>query len=413
MENKLPKINKKRILYFVPEFPRLSETFIEREISKLIEFENIDLKVFSMKRASGTMSYLAESATVYNKLTWNYAFLAGFYFLLRPLRVFAAAKIVFSAKDIGLVKKIYLLLKAIGYTKMFEKYEPNHIHAHFLSDPSTIALVASLILDVPFSISAHAKDVFVEGQLIAQKAKLAKFIAVCNGNAWREVVRIANTIGNSRNVHLLFHGFDEKKAYLNDSNDLQKPTRPMIFMGGTRFTEKKGIKYVIEASKMLKESGVEHQIDLVGPADDRGVFDEILSLVDDYGLKNNVVIHGDGKGTPIAQVLKMYKIADIFVFPAIETKSGDVDGVPTVVIEAAMAKLPIIATNVGSISDLINDTNGLIIEEKSAKSIFDAIVKLLNNDQLANDLGEKAYLKAKSMFDIDNNIKELEELFLS
>lgn len=404
--------NKKRVLYFVPEFPRLSETFIEREISKLIELGNIDLKIFSMRRANGTMSKNVENATFYNKLTWKDSFLAGSYLLLRPKRVLTAAKIVLNERNVRLVKKTYLFLKAIGYTKMFEKYKPDHIHAHFLSDPSTIVLVASIILDIPFSVSAHAKDVFVEGKLIAQKAKLAKFIAVCNGNAWREVVRIANTTGNSRNVYLMFHGFDEKKAYSDNKNDLAKPSRPMIFMGGTRFTEKKGIKYVIEASKMLKSADIDHQVDLVGPADDRIVYTEVLDLIAEYGLKDNVIIHGNGEGTPIEQVLKMYKIADIFVFPAIETKSGDVDGVPTVVIEAAMAKLPIIATNVGSINDLIDETNGIIIEEKNSKAIFDAIQSLMNNKKLAHDLGNKAYLKAKDMFNLDVNVKGIEELFL-
>ena len=93
--------------------------------------------------------------------------------------------------------------KGVAYAKVFEKYNPDHIHAHFLSDSSTVAMVAAKILDVPFSVSAHATDVFREGSLIPVKAREAKFITVCNGNTWKEAVKYANQTKSSGKVKLI------------------------------------------------------------------------------------------------------------------------------------------------------------------------------------------------------------------
>jgi len=93
-----------------------------------------------------------------------------------------------------------------------------------------------------------------------------------------------------------------------------------------------------------------HRVDLVGPGD---LYDQLVKMVSELNLQDTVYIHGNGNGTPFEEVLEYYKVADIFVLPSIETNDGDVDGVPTVVIEAAMAKLPIISTDAGAITDLI------------------------------------------------------------
>ncbi len=431
MENKQPTLRKKKVLYFVPEFPRLTETFIEREITKLLELDQMDIRILSLSPASGTMSELARRAVVYQRLTARIAISAFVkYLLFSPRRIIELFKLI-SGSDkeplflnlraqnahedhssiVGRFHKarIFYMLKGVAYAKIFSEYKPDHIHVHFLSSFSTIAMVAAHVLHIPFSISAHAKDAIVDNSLIATKAQYAKFIAICNKRTWQTVVDQI-PLELKPKVKLIYHGIDHEKIFAGDSR-LVKPQRPVIFMGGTRLVEKKGIKYVIEASKILKSRGVDHQVEIVGPGP---LYKELQDQIHELGLSDNVFIHGEGKGTPFDQVVDYYKIADIFVFPSIETNEGDMDGVPTVVIEAALAKIPIIATSAGSITDLVeHNVTGIVIPQKDSHALADQIENLLHNHVVRESLVKHAFKKASEMFHLDTNVKQLQELLLS
>jgi colanic acid/amylovoran biosynthesis glycosyltransferase len=422
-------VEKKKIVIFIPEFPRASETFIEREISKLVEFGNLDISVVSLAKASGEMSSATQSVIHYEKLTLSTALSAFFsYVVFHPLKILKIHKLIlgkdpvpylFNLKKSNAVEKdkrsalgrlhnarFIHFLKGIAYAKVFEKYSPDQIHAHFLSDPSTIAMVAAKVLNIPFSISGHARDVFVEGTLIPVKVREAKFIAICNKFAWQKCKELSGS-ENTQNVKQMYHGLDMN--IFSSPPKMKKPDRPLIFLGGTRFVEKKGIKYMLEASKILKERGIAHQVDLVGSGP---LYGEIKQAIADFGLEDIVVIHGEGKGMPFSKVAEFYKIADVFVLPCIETGSGDADGVPNVVLEAAVARLPIVTTNAGSVTDVITPEIGVLVPQKDPTAIADAVENLIFDSEKRKELGEKAYQRVKEMFDIEKNAKALEQLLL-
>ena len=399
---------KKRVLYFVPEFPRISETFIEREISKLIEWDNLDLTVLSLAKATGSTSEAVLVRTLYKRLSFG-DFLGGLaYLFTSPRNVIRCFKLVQEIPNQSLLSKIYFFLKSLGYTKIISDLKPDHIHAHFFSWPSTTVLIASHILGIPFSISAHARDVFMEGELIAKKIQSVRFVSICNSFARNKALELAGKDADQTKVKLIYHGIDPK--LFETAPKMPRWEVPAIFLGGTRLVEKKGLKYMIEASKILVDRGIRHRVDLVGPGD---LYQELNDLIDDLGLRDTVFIHGEGKGTPFAEVLEYYKVADVFVLPSIETGAGDADGVPTVCIEAAMAKLPIVSTSAGGITDLIEDNiTGLIVEQRNPQAIADAVQKLLSDKELATKLGQNAHTKAVQMFDITKNIGQLEDLLL-
>ncbi len=395
----------KKILIFVPEFPVLTETFIERDISKLIELGNLDINVLFIKKGNGQMSKNVEDRAYLINLTYFEALLSLGYFITHFSSVVQSFKLCLSDNTKLLPNRVFLFLKCLGYTRVFSKYHPDEIHAHFLSDPSTIGMVASIMLNIPFSVSAHAKDVLVNPTLPKQKAQRAKFITLCNKNAYTRAIELTQ---NESKIHLNYHGVDPKKLF---SQNFEKKAheRPVIFLGGTRLVEKKGILYVVEASKTLKERGIAHQMSVVGPGP---LFDEIKAKISEYGLENNFFVHGDGKGLPFEKVSELYLDADIFVYAGINTSEGDADGIPNVLIEAAFAKLPIITTNAGSISEFVNSNNGIIIPQKDPYAIADSVERLIFDEALRVELGNKVFEKASAMFNIEKNVKELEALLL-
>jgi glycosyltransferase involved in cell wall biosynthesis len=107
------------------------------------------------------------------------------------------------------------------------------------------------------------------------------------------------------------------------------------------------------------------------------------------------------------------KSADIYSAHFIVASSGDRDGLPTTVIEAALAKLPIIATDAGSMADLINKDTGVVIPQKDPVALANSIKHLIEDSSLRDKLVSKVYSEAIKNFDINQNILELEKMFLS
>jgi glycosyltransferase involved in cell wall biosynthesis len=401
---------KKKVLYFIPSFPVRSETFIQREVSKLIDRDNLDLTVFSLDGDRAELYENVKPCVKYYRLNWKDVFTSIPFIVVRRSQVLKAFKLVKKDKTKSFFGRFFLFLKSLAYAYVFSRLNPDHIHVHFMSDSSTIVMVASVLLDVPYSISGHAIDVVVYGSLISEKALTSKFIAVCNQTVWAKVVKEANKVKKSGKVKLMFHGIDYEKTF-GETLHINKPDRPLIYSVPSRLVEKKGVEYLIKASKILKDRGIDHFVYIVGYGER---YQEYLDLIAGLGLEETVKILGDNKGLPNEEVIAYMKIADIYAFPNTVSREGDIDGVPTTVIEAAMAKLPIIVTSAGSTTDLIEDNvTGLIIREKDEEELAGAIIKLMESSSLRDRLGEKAFIKARGMFDLEKNIEDLEKLFIS
>lgn len=401
-------ITKKKVLIFIPEFPRLTETFIKREVAKLIDFGNLDITVFSMTRASGDLPSDIEKVTVFRRMDPITSVLAGFQFFFGSFPQFIRAfRLILGSDRVPFFKRFIYFLKGVAYARLFGKYKPDHIHSHFLSWSSTVAMVAATLLDIPFSVSGHARDVLIEGTLIPAKVRNAKFISICNKHAWRSCIEQSG-IDSPENVYQQYHGVDASRLSFSKGDSSEK-SRPFIFVG-SRLVEKKGLEYVIGASKILKDKGVDHEIHIAGPGH---LYDSLISQIDEIGVKDTVIIHGEGKGVSWTEVVEFFKKADVFAHPSVDLDTGDSDGVPTFVIEAALAKVPIVTTDAGSITDLItHEDTGLIVPQKDAHALAEGIQKLISNKDLSRKLSDQAFLQASKMFNLDKNVGALEKLLL-
>jgi glycosyltransferase involved in cell wall biosynthesis len=405
---------KKKVLIFVPEFPRLTETFIQREISKLIELGNLDIKVFSLKKASGGLFDNVTSHVIYKRLDFLSLFKGLCFFLFRYPGRFIRAKLFIMGAESGenvrynFFSKAALFVKSIGYAYLFSQEQPDHIHANFMTWPSTMAMISSKLLNIPYSISAHAKDVMVEGEFFKSKVETAEFISICNRFAFASCIEQSGK-EDPKNVLLQYHGIEPERAF-DVEKEVEKPEVPLLFNGGSRLVEKKGQKYLIKAAKILEEKGYDFELHIAGPGP---LYDELFAQIKDLGLTDKVFIHGEGKGVPFDTVVSFLKASDVVVQSNINTGSGDADGVPTFVIESALMGKPIVSTDAGSITDLIQDKKtGIVVEQRNVEALAGGIEKILNDKDLAEKLGREAKAKAESMFDLEKNVKELEALLL-
>ncbi|MCA9308649.1 glycosyltransferase family 4 protein [candidate division WWE3 bacterium] len=392
---------KTNLLVFIPEFPRLSETFIQREVAGLLKRNNLNIAVLSIKKGEALLTKELTAVTHYIKLTPKVIILGMYHFFTKhPLRTF----IVLIS---GVFNSPKYLVKSFGFAYLAKDYSPTHIHVHFLSDFSTYGMYMSRLLGVTFSISAHARDVFVNAHLVSLKAKYCKFIAVCNVNAYEQL--LTQVIDSFKaKIHLLYHGIDIENLFSNIKNE-PKPDIPLIYMGGLRLVSKKGISYAIKASKLLKDRGIKHKFIAVGAQGD--LYNELQAEILDLGLKNTFYILGNGNGLPHTDVLAYYLKAQVFVFSGIKSEEGDVDGVPNVLLEAAAAKLPCVVTDVGSVKDIVeHGVTGFIVPQKDPKNIARAVEVLLQDKSKRELLGERIYAKVAKLFDNKETLSKLEEL---
>jgi len=328
--------NLKKVVIFIPEFPVLTETFIQRDIAKLVEFGNLDIDVLYLKKGKGELDGSLKDKAHEIRLT--------------PFKLLSSLSYMFTKKDElakirhilkgdltrNRLQKYYLMFKSLGYARILNQYHPGEIHLHFYSDFSSIGMFSAIILGIPFSINAHARDVFEYPHLPKSKGNLSKFITVCNRLAYKRCMEISG-VGEEK-VHLIYHGIDPENIFPKHLKK-EKTEIPTIFMGGTRITEKKGISYMIEASAILKQRGISHRVDLVGVGEG---YQEIVDEISKNDLNDTFFVHGAGEGLPFSELSNYYFSSDIFVLPIIKTKAGDSDGIPNVIIEACLAKLPII-----------------------------------------------------------------------
>ncbi len=410
---------KKRILVFIPEFPVLTETFIEREIAKLVERGNVDLHVFSLKKGRGYLSEVLLDKVTYERISLKDTFKFFLFFVSKLSYIKKAFSEILKSikenkknhgkvKNPGFMKVLYVFLKSCAYAEKFSKFKPDFILAHFFSEPSTMVMYISKILNVPYGISAHAKDILVEAQYPKEKVQTAKFISICNENAYNYVLKQAGDLDKS-NIYLAYHGVDIEKIKKGVEDRDYRPEKPLILAIG-RLVEKKGLEYLIKSARNLKEREVNFEIKIIGSGP---LYPELLNLINELDLQDDVVILGENKGLSNEDTLLHLKSASVLSFPSIETKEGDVDGVANVLFEAGIFKIPVVATDAGSTGELIiHNQTGLVVPQKDSNIMADKLELILNDKDLSQKLGNNLYNKVSEKFSLDKNIVQLENMLL-
>ena len=158
----------------------------------------------------------------------------------------------------------------------------------------------------------------------------------------------------------------------------------------------KGLKYLIEAAEHFKNNN-EVIFFIIGDGQERN---KLEALIEQKGLQNKVLLLGQ-----IPNAYKLLNAFDIFVLPSVK------EGFPWAVIEAMTAKLPVIATRVGAVPEIIEDgKNGIIVEPAQPEKIAEKIQDLLSNDRLRQEMGIQAHQTVLFKFELDKMIRQIEEL---
>ena len=401
---------KKKVGYIVKVFPRVSETFILNEI---LETERLGFNVTIFTREPSPLSPIHEDSFkvksdilllgVRKPVDWLLGLKDNVITLvLRPRNYLRAFLKVLKKRSKTSFKKFF----AAGRISRFvlqKKIE--HIHAHFAANNTKIAKLVSIITGVEYSFTAHAKDIWVKSTAREVKSMIdsAKFaVTICKYNR-DYLVHLADT---SEKVHLVYNGLDLNKFKLRAKSTGSSNGCCEILTVG-RLVPKKGFHILVEACKKLAEENIQLKCRIVGSGP---CYDALTESI----LKNAL---GDAcylEGVCSQEVLleKYLLRADIFVMSSIICPDGDRDGIPTVILEAMSLGIPVVATSVAGIPEVVIDRKtGILVPPESSKDLAQAIKGLIASKALRERLGSQGAEEVREMFDRKKNVRKLAHLF--
>lgn len=337
-----------RTAYVLKVYPRFSETFIVSEILAR-EAAGEDLVIFSL-RAPDDPRFHPELARV----------LAPVHYLQKPVKASALwqslrAAATTPALTAAVGRHLAELLRespedaaqAVQLAAALEREGVTHLHAHFASSATTVARLASLLSGVPYSFTAHAKDLFHESVVaedLERKLADARFaVTVSDYNARHLAERFPRV---SRHVHRVYNGLELDRFAFT-----ARPARARALRVAAvgRLVEKKGFEILIDAVAMLGASGHALEVDIAGSGE---LHDALAERIRVAGLEDVVRLLGPLPQNEIAALLRR---SDVFVAPCVVGADGNADGLPTVLLEAMATGVPCISTAVTGIPEVIRD----------------------------------------------------------
>jgi glycosyltransferase involved in cell wall biosynthesis len=395
-------------------YPRISETFISNEI-RLLEKLGFQIHLFSMrqprekfthdsvKQIRAAVDYLPETLLKpLPRLLYHNLCLAA-----KNPKVYGAALKTAYRRFLRTRKSATLkhLLQA-GYLvqRLLPASRVTHLHAHFAHSPTSVAMFTSRLTGLPFSFTAHAKDIYTsDPRQIREKIGLARFVVTCteyNRNHLRELGD-----GHTTPIHRNYHGIDTG-FFSADPASAKLPAPPFRILTIARLTAKKGLPTIYKALRILCDQGIALQHTHIGGGEDREL---IISLI----KKLNLELVTELLGTqPHEVVLDHYREADLFVLGCEVAPNGDRDGIPNVLAESMAMGLPVVATHISGIPELVeNERTGLLVPPGQPAKLAQSMLRLLTDAELRNRCIAAGKQKVTRIFDNRMLIKELAEIY--
>lgn len=404
------------LAYILKGYPRISETFISNEIL-LLERLGFRLRLFPMRRPRESFCH---DSVKQIKAAVDYLpteLVADMPKLIGPNIFCAAANpqkyrsaLALAARRFGRTKKFATLKHLFQAGYLVQKHLAKdasvvQLHGHFAHSPTSVTMFAAHLADLPFSFTAHAKDIYTSHpEQLKEKIAEAKFVATCTRHNKHYLESILESTATP--IHCVYHGID--LSLFNNTRLRLEPKPPYRLLTIARMTEKKGLPTVYRALKLLAERQVAFHHTLIGDGDDR---EQIIGLIDELKLKDccswlGTRTHGE--------VLEHFRESDLFVLGCEIAKNGDRDGIPNVLVESLAMGVPAVSTNISALPEiLINEKTGLTVEPHDSHGFAQAIERLLTDVSLRKSLIDAGQQFVRSHFDNQKQIDRLAELFRS
>lgn len=390
-----------KIGYVLKRYPRYSETFVVNEILAH-EAAGLEVEIFALRPPSDThfqdiisrvrapVTYLSASGI---KAADFWTALGGAAVSSPGLWTALGEAGSEDARDVYQAALLAREARLKGIT---------HLHAHFATASTTVARLAAKFAGIPYTFTAHAKDIFHE--------------SVCPEDFRRKLEDAAGVVTVSDyNLRYLRENYGpaaERMRRVYNGLDLQRFTYkaplhrlPKIVAVG-RLVEKKGFADLIGACATLAASGWRFTCEIVGSGELEA---DLRGRIEQSGAGGIVRLIGP---RPQAEVVRLVQEAAAFVAPCVLGEDGNRDGLPTVLLEAMALGTPVVSTDVTGIPEVLRDgETGLLVPQRNPAALAGVISRLTRDSTLRIRLADRARRLIETDFNVHANAAHLREIF--
>lgn len=389
-------------------FPKPSETFIFNEVLHLWK-KGANISVYTLygelhKDLSPEMAAVSPKVTrlgipylrrLPNDLThWFRRDREGSMRLLRtiPFRKWASL-------EVG-GENIWSFFTGFTLARLFEEKGIEHIHSSWANGPATAAWVASRLTGIPFSFDGRAHDIHPPDGALEEKIRDSSFVRANNGVNREHMVSVAPQYAEK--IKLVYNGHtlsDVREAPVS-----MKPPYRISALG--RLARTKGYDVLLKACRIILDSGVDFRL-TIGGSGSRGPYLKSLSKI--LNIEEKVSFPGFITHDKVSDFLYG---ADIFVMPSVIHRSGERDGIPNVIMEALMHRVPVVASDISAIGEVvIENETGRLVPQRDPERLAEAITLMINDRQKALTLADNGRELVRTRFDAEKNCGRMLELF--
>jgi len=398
------------LTYIIGTYPGLTTTFIDREIMALRSM-GVQLQILSIRRPwtklSAEQEALRKDVTYLLPVKWLPLIISHLrYALTKPKPFFSTLVYLFTRPHPSFRARLMTLIhfvEGVYAAYMLRRAPGQHLHAHFIDRAATVALVASRLLGVPYSVTAHASDIYVNPVLLKEKLANAKFVSTCTAYNRTYLSQFGKDLFNHK-LLCIYHGLELERYVKVQRTRL---TRPVILSVG-QLQERKGLSYLVEACGILRDRGIQYECRIVGEGPLRPTLQDQIQKLE---LENFVQLLG---ALPHEEVIAQYQEATVFALPAILGKDGDRDGIPNVILEALSMGLPVVSTAHSGIPEVIEEgNNGILVPPEDAKALSAALERLICDPEMQIAFGKAGRQIVADRFNPEKNARRLLEAFIA
>lgn len=397
-----------RLGYLISQYPKISHTFIQREIAYLRRF-GMEIEVASINTPDRDGSALTREEKEETDRT---------YYVKRHGAVGAAAATVRAifrrprgvlrglGRTIRLggtdlrcqIRGVFYLVEALMLAAWMDDRDLRHLHVHFATPASTVAMILAAIRPMTLSITVHGPDEFYDapGYHLTRKIETASFVCCIGSFARSQLMKLSDPA----------HWGKLEVSPLGVDPDLfsPRPFRPspspfqLVCVG--RLVPAKGQHILVEAMRRLSDRGRDVRLRMVGDGPDRA---SLEAMAHELGVAERIVFDG---AVDQDRIREIYAEADAFVLPSFA------EGIPVVLMEAMAMQIPCVTTRITGIPELIRGgVDGILVAPSDVDELAAAVEELIEDPDRRRQMGEAGRRRVEEKYHLERNTRRLASIF--
>jgi colanic acid/amylovoran biosynthesis glycosyltransferase len=397
-----------RIAYVMSRFPKLTETFVVSEIVALEE-RGVPVAIYPLLREQATVVQPEARPLVARARYLPFLSAPILRANLRALRrdprrylgtLAAVARATLGSRNYFL-GGLALFPKVVRMAELMRAEGIRHVHCHFSNHPAMAGFVIRRLTGIPYSFTAHGSDLHRDRHMLREKVAEAAFVVAISEYNRRLIVETCEGRWADR-VRVIHSGIDTRRF----RPVARRPPGPLSILCIGTLHEVKGQAHLVDACRLLRKAGLTFHCRLVGEGEDRAALERQIRAA---GLEDAVTLEGPRTRDEILELLAR---SDVLVTPSVPTRDGRREGIPVVLMEAMASGLPVVASRISGIPELVEDgVHGFLVPPGDSPGIAQALQRLHEDPDLRTRMGRAGRARVEDAFDASRSAEILAEAF--